>query len=1126
MKRIFLFVAVSFSLVFAQSKEYQQNGFLFCLNKDQPLLSVVHIGSKLSTGIEAIDRLIERNGIISIRKWLSAADARDVVDGVDLSKIYEAKFANRQELERIKKIIRQFRDLPQIHSAALQTINHLRGGITPYEPNDPDFFKQWYIKKIGADKAWALWGDAIPGDSTVLVGVVDTGVDYLHPDLAGMLYVNPKERPGDANGDGKPGIAGVDDDGDGKIDEDSQGRQPGDPGYNNDLKDDDDENGFNDDFTGWDFADEDNDVRPPNVGSTKELSHGTHVSGIIAAVTDNQIGIAGISFRSKIIATKQARDTDQKEPGIVKGYSGILYCAKMGAKIINCSWGGGYDFYGKIVIDNVVNNYGAIVLCAAGNDNHDNDSNHQYPSDFANATAIAALNNADRRAYYSNWGNVIDFSAPGGEGGNYTNAIYSTIHANAGSYASWQGTSMATPVATGAFALLRAWFPQKDRNWLLQTMRQSADNIDDLNPSYAGKLGAGRVNIYKAIAKQIAPDITITNKTFTIDDANEDGQINPGESVGLVVNLENSSGWQDATALHLILRSSSPFIEIIDSLADPGPLNNGQSTSNSGHPLQFRVLSNAPYGSFDLQVHIFADDTAGYPYHSIESISVSATLNQTGFPVDQVSVSSAIGIGRFNGQPLIAAITHTDQLSVFRANGQLVEGFPKDIGTTTAAPVIADVDGDGQNEIVVVNRSGQIFIYSGRGVLKKRIDLNEAVQGGVAVSNLDDDPQLEMVIGTMRRTLHVIKSDSTELPGFPKTVSNMIDKGIALADMDGDGRPEMIFGTFDGLLQVIDAAGDTINDFPLKLDGKLAVPPVIFSGHIYVATTHNELLLVNPDTTISWKYPFNGKVQSALALCDVTGDGQPEIFLTTDDGALHGVNPVSGQSLAGFPVFMDGYAKIPPVFADLNNDGQPEIMVGTNSGKLYILEADGSNYAHFPAVYNQPFSASPALYDLDHDGDLELLIGTNNDLYAFDLPDTSASLLPWRTFMGSNLRTGSYAGAISKISSPRPNPIVSTFQLDQNYPNPFGSAAKGQNTLSTTIGYRLPALSRVRLTIYNILGQKVKILVDGKQEKGHYRVPFRAEGLASGVYIYQIRVKGLLGNGHESVQRRKMIFLR
>ena len=171
-------------------------------------------------------------------------------------------------------------------------------------PNDSYYVigQQWYLNKVQGPAAW----DIAHGDSTVIIGIVDTGVDWDHPDLADNIWFNSGE---DINGDGRFTAIdwnAVDDDG----------------------------NGFVDDWHGWDFGGE---AVPDNNPDEGESVHGTHVAGIAAAVTDNVVGVAGMSWNCVIMPVKVSRNP---YPGYLEyGYEGIQYAADNGADVINCSWG-------------------------------------------------------------------------------------------------------------------------------------------------------------------------------------------------------------------------------------------------------------------------------------------------------------------------------------------------------------------------------------------------------------------------------------------------------------------------------------------------------------------------------------------------------------------------------------------------------------------------------------------------------------------------------------------------------------------------------------------------------------------------------------------------------------------
>ncbi|MBK7868384.1 MAG: S8 family serine peptidase [Ignavibacteriales bacterium] len=170
-----------------------------------------------------------------------------------------------------------------------------------------------------------------------------------------------------------------------------------------------------------------------------------------SAVTNNGIGVAGIGFNTKVMAVKTSRN-DQRDPAsgspyIVYGYEGLLYSAKNGAKVINCSWGGsGYSMFGQTIIDEVTT-LGSVVVAAAGNESV---RDPFYPAAYNHVLAVASTTSNDTRSGFSNFGYYVDVASPG-------SSIYNTWQNN--TYASLSGTSMASPITAGLVALTMAQFP-------------------------------------------------------------------------------------------------------------------------------------------------------------------------------------------------------------------------------------------------------------------------------------------------------------------------------------------------------------------------------------------------------------------------------------------------------------------------------------------------------------------------------------------------------------------------------------------------------------------------------------------------------------------------------------------
>jgi subtilisin family serine protease/sugar lactone lactonase YvrE len=318
-------------------------------------------------------------------------------------------------------------------------------------PDDPRLAEQYALHNTGqtggvagADiDALRAWNVAT-GDRVVVVGIIDSGIDAAHPDLAANLYTNPGEIPDN----------GLDDDG----------------------------NGFVDDVHGWDFANDDNDP-------FDDAGHGTHVAGILGAATDNGTGVAGINWRVSILPMKfLGQDGSGYTADAVRA---IDYSTIMGARVLNNSWGGGA--YSRTLIDAIgaAGTAGILFVAAAGNDAEDGDLHPHFPASYAlpNVIAVAATDSSDALAQFSNWGaSSVLLGAPGV-------SILSTFPG--GGYRSYSGTSMATPMVVGALALLLAAEPGLSMDGLRARLAAAVDPV----PALAGRtITGGRLNVFRMLA--------------------------------------------------------------------------------------------------------------------------------------------------------------------------------------------------------------------------------------------------------------------------------------------------------------------------------------------------------------------------------------------------------------------------------------------------------------------------------------------------------------------------------------------------------------------------------------------------------------------------------------------------
>lgn len=315
---------------------------------------------------------------------------------------------------------------------------------TMIEPNDPRRRDMYGLTNIDAPLAW----DQTTGSEAIVVGVIDTGVDDEHEDLARNIWINQGEF-----GEGRE-ANGIDDD----------------------------DNGFVDDFMGWDFLNEDNDPFDDN-------DHGTHVSGTIGAVGNNELGVVGVNWTVSIMPLKflDADGSGATDDAI----EAIIYGVNMGAKVLSNSWGGGFSQALQDAVE-FANDRGVLFVAAAGNESTNNDALPTYPASFAaeNVISVAATTSGDNLSGFSNFGEeTVDLGAPGSD-------ILSTLANDR--YGFFSGTSMATPHVSGAAALVIAQFPNISMRHLKIRLLGSVDDISNLNELVST---GGRLNVNNAFTE-------------------------------------------------------------------------------------------------------------------------------------------------------------------------------------------------------------------------------------------------------------------------------------------------------------------------------------------------------------------------------------------------------------------------------------------------------------------------------------------------------------------------------------------------------------------------------------------------------------------------------------------------
>ncbi|MBH8567464.1 S8 family peptidase [Microvirga sp. STS02] len=477
---------------------------------------------------------------------------------VDLRGIYQVELPATVPLDRARTVL--------LGTGAVEYVEPLYIRQPLYQPNDPRAdstltsltASQFYLKQIRAYRAW----DVTRGDSSIVIGITDGGVRLTHEDLRQQIKHNYADP-----------VNGRDDDGDGYVDN----------------------------FTGWDLANNDNDC-----GYDINIIHGSLVAGVAAARTDNGLGIAGLGNRCRFLPLNIYPNTPT---GSFAGYEAIVYAADHGCQVINMSWGapGGYSRFEQDAITYAAVNRDAVVVAAAGNTSADI---LFYPASYDHVLSVSGVSSTDQKSPAATFNHRVDMVAPGLS--ILTTQGYHTVSAGGvadADYVAVGGTSFAAPLAAAAAALVRWRFPQLTAAQVMARLRQTTDNIDGLpaNAAWVGRLGTGRLNVLRALtaspkeARVIASTFLPARPTYA-----------PGDTLRLAVDVQNLL--QPVAGLTVTLTSLSPYVTVRQGSFAVGNMATLARATNFTAPFRLAVAASGIPLNTTATLRYRITDTGGFQY--------------------------------------------------------------------------------------------------------------------------------------------------------------------------------------------------------------------------------------------------------------------------------------------------------------------------------------------------------------------------------------------------------------------------------------------------------------------------------------------------------------------------------
>jgi subtilisin family serine protease len=496
----------------------------------------------------------------------------------DVDRLYKLRFSRDMD---VPALCRQLELNPEVEFAEP---NYL----LPVDavPDDSLYAQLFHLPQISAPQAW----DVATGNSSVIIAIIDTGVDYRHPDLAGSIWHNPDEV--------EDGI-------------------------------DNDNNGYIDDLHGWDFVDNADDCvwgedgTVPDNDPMDQDGHGTFVAGLAGATTNNGIGVSSISWGCTLMPLRAGYKSISGGTIMMDAAArAFKYAADNGAAVINLSTSSTLTI---VECARYAFQKGVMIVKSAGN-LHSSVPDPLELEPFV--LSVAAVDDQDYKASYSDYGTWVRVSAPGGDLAFKRPGLLSTTLMN--SYTVNQGTSFASPIVAGLAGLIQSAHPGWSAADIFFQIIGTADNIDGKNGSFRGELGSGRINALRALTENVQPAPQLTLNSCRIDDSakgNGDGIIQPGEEISLYVTLQNNGGpaHQLTTSIQsfgwqIIPKKSTAQFPEIPGLADL----DHRTVENSQDPFVLSIHARCLPARIDVPLRI--TDIDGNQWNFRISLSVHPSL--------------------------------------------------------------------------------------------------------------------------------------------------------------------------------------------------------------------------------------------------------------------------------------------------------------------------------------------------------------------------------------------------------------------------------------------------------------------------------------------------------------------
>ncbi|MCB5271444.1 MAG: C25 family cysteine peptidase [Candidatus Cloacimonetes bacterium] len=614
------------------------------------------------------------------------------------------------------------------------------------------------------------------------------------------------------------------------------------------------------------------------------------------------------------------------------------------------------------------------------------------------------------------------------------------------------------------------------------------------------------------------PMLSLESYEFDDSQGDNDGIINPGETIRFHPVIGNAMGWAPAQNVKICLESVPQGMQMTSDCIVINQIMPGQ-TSPEDLFLELALPEDLGFGIFTFKIavesiHPITNLSTGLKYFEA---SFEITLFDGRFPWEIAnsgkSAPMVVDINAdgdkdiafadvFGGIHMIGAdglefslIEHPDQQNIHRSGA------------------MGQIDGTGHEDFVFTSRSGHVYAMTTTGELIFDYAAGTPFMFSPMIADITADGAFEIIAGGLDGKLYVIDASGEDVSGFPLQLPGTFVSELAVGQLEEGGPMMIVAGVNNGDLRVIGAWGAIDESYNHNLGSGITGAPVILDRGRIALATNTHLYLISRNGII-FEREIDAPVAGGLIAVDLDQDQHLDIIFVSIAGKLWAVSQMN-TLLGNFPVNAGASFNCPPLVADLDADGQCEIVLHSNLNSIYAYHNDGSVVDGFPfsTTYN---GATPGtLVDFDNDGYYKLITGFSNGVLMSNLRRPVSELAPWTVYRGSLKRQGSAASS-GHVANADAQMVPAVDLLKQNYPNPFNP--------NTNIAFELAKAGAIRIDIYNAKGQKVRELLADKLAGGRHTVLWdgtddNGRSLASGIYLYRVQ-------SVEGSQTRKMLLLK